>query len=703
MADEGIRVPIGGDATGHNRAVDSATKKAKGFGNVWEEVKGRCVITSGDIVRGAVAASRAMVELAKQGGAYGDALANTRVNVDASAAAVQNLISKLDLVKAANLATESGMQITQERFEALAKAATIYAQKTGGDATQALNQLITALSTGAPETLRRFNISLDAVRDNSMNAEERLTALREQGLDKVMEAFGATKVRIDDLGERIQQSETEWANMKVEVGKFIAESPAISAAFDAVGWVVTNFVEGLRLLGQHWDLVTGKIASGADSVIDAFMGLVAPEIAERARRGKQAVQEAREEWIELGTHMDEAIRTANEAVDAQRLGAETMDKHTAATKRNAAATKTAIDAEEQAWQEYRARSMSRIAAEEKENDKRRAHLEQIRESARMITEALGDGNKFVGATITDLQRKVAAYRADLQQTRADGGIVDPEDIQDLKDAEAQLDKLVQARQRARDAEDRAREQSRDMARQAREAQASQFGIGEVGGGLAEEILGPPGEFEMRMSEAAIAIGMFGEAWQAAGAQMASANIGILMDRAIGQSVQYVHANKKAAESSKAMQLSTAESMKAATRDILKTIATQAAVEAAFYYAKGIAASAGIVSAWAAPQMFAAAAAMTAVAALAGVAAKAIGPVRKTIPDTAREEKAETRGTVGAGAREGGGGTVTYQNTFYILPGTDENRIGESIERTINSSRRTRGERRTDEPQDQREV
>jgi len=214
---------------------------------------------------------------------------------------------------------------------------------------------------------------------------------------------------------------------------------------------------------------------------------------------------------------------------------------------------------------------------------------------------------------------------------------------------------------------------------------------------------------------ATAMEQFGNAAESAGQQLLAANIGVLMEQAIGPSIEYVKASaeetadamglvgkerskflaaeKKKAEAEKAMQLSTGEQMKAATRDVLKTIATQAAVEAAFNFAKGLAALAlGPFGGASAGQYFAAAAAMTAVAAAAGLAAKAIGPVRKQAPPgAAREERAERRPEE-RDRGDTGPGTQHYTTIINVLPGTDAERIGAATLNAINKHQRSRGRR-----------
>jgi hypothetical protein len=192
---------------------------------------------------------------------------------------------------------------------------------------------------------------------------------------------------------------------------------------------------------------------------------------------------------------------------------------------------------------------------------------------------------------------------------------------------------------------------------------------------------------------AVAIGTSAAATTISAAMAGAAQgVGQAFGQMIGSSVRYTHANKDAAKAAKALQLSTAQTVQVAVRETLKGVAQQAAVEAIFNTAKGIAAS--FVNPAAAGTFFAAAAMFAATAALAGAGAAAIGPVRKTIPDAGRggaREASATGGGVGVGAKEGAV-TQTVNVTVYTLPGTEANAVYEGVERGMNRARRERGKK-----------
>jgi hypothetical protein len=239
-----------------------------------------------------------------------------------------------------------------------------------------------------------------------------------------------------------------------------------------------------------------------------------------------------------------------------------------------------------------------------------------------------------------------------------------------------------------------------------QAAMATFGLSMTSMQLGAQIFGP--DFAEKMSAAEIAVTTAITSVQDAGRQLLEANIGLAMEQALGPSVQYVQvqeqltrsmfktdaafksaqkAQKDAAKAEKARQLSTGEAFKATTRDVLKNVATTAAVESAMALAKAIFPPATTA------MYLAQAAAFAGVAALAGGAAAAIGPVTKRVPAASRSSDAsETRGGgVGVGAKEGPV-TQTVNVTVYTLPGTEANGIYEGIERGMNRARRERGRR-----------
>lgn len=662
MADDGLKVKIGGDATEHNAAMDSAQQKGRSFAEVWKQIAAEAKKSGTDVTTQAESIAKGTTQAATTTGKAVNTMASsTRTFASSMAMAVSG---SGDLSSAASNVAFSMGQMGQEM------------QKMGAATGGATGKVIGLLGAWGPWAA----VGVAAAGAASFVGKQIHALIFPEDIQKIKDIKDA----LDDLNkEGYQPLITTLKTLDEEYDKLDDATPE---------WASEKKAMDVRAKQRRKDIEDRKKYA---------------ESAKQLRReSRMAAADALGDQDDLLKSLSEADLTnvisayRNELIRVRDIGGVASKEENNSIKEQIGFLKKAEAA---------------LSDLTKQRDE---HMDKVKESSRAIAEALGEReNKLSRLSIVDLKKAVAGYRAELKQTRDEGGIVDPETIKDLKSAESALADLTRAQEEARERN----EERKRMAAQSRAASRAEIGISAGGSALADEILGPPGVFETRIETARALIATLADATRDTGMAIIEANIGAAIEHSLGPSVrvikasaeesanalglvgekraEYIKQQKHAEKAEKAMQLSMGETLKAATRDALKAIATKAAIEGAFKIASAIFPPN--------PALAASGAALLGVAAAAGAAAAAIGPVRKkALPPlpSSNEERADTRGNVGAGAREGASGAQTFNNYFYMLPGTDERRIGREVENTMNRSRRSEGKRQLgterDDQQDQ---
>lgn len=156
------------------------------------------------LIDGAVANEQQRRALEQLGSAYTAVTAATRGAVTAQ----QALKTQQDLV-------QSGLRVSDQALAAITRTAREFARRTGGDTTQALEQLTEALRNGDAGGLRRFGISVtgtgNRVRDFHRALDQMSAGMR-----------GATPSAVS-LNEQVQLMGQEWDKFKNSVTSNIAE------------------------------------------------------------------------------------------------------------------------------------------------------------------------------------------------------------------------------------------------------------------------------------------------------------------------------------------------------------------------------------------------------------------------------------------------------------------------------------------------
>lgn len=127
---------------------------------------------------------------------------------------MQGLVSNIQLMESANRIAATGLQLTDHQFGNLTVAAQRYAQATGQDLTQSMEQLSEAISEGSAEQLQRFGLELGNATGKAEIQEAALGSLEQQYGELEAAGNGVTDVftRMQVASENTTTSFIEGVN-----------------------------------------------------------------------------------------------------------------------------------------------------------------------------------------------------------------------------------------------------------------------------------------------------------------------------------------------------------------------------------------------------------------------------------------------------------------------------------------------------------
>ena len=204
------------------------------------------------------------------------ALAILGDSYNAVSIATQGTVTAQEALRTQQGLVQSGLEITGDELGTVARAAREFALRTGGDASQALDQLTDALKGGEAEGLRRFGLSADSTRGRTENFTNALRQLREQ------QAATAPSARtlgedVRGLGEDFQRMAgflaTSVSGPLTEVLDWYMRVSGLSTSFRAGVREVTQWFGGgaeERHQGQMADVRRGHTLSMRDDFNTEF-------------------------------------------------------------------------------------------------------------------------------------------------------------------------------------------------------------------------------------------------------------------------------------------------------------------------------------------------------------------------------------------------------------------------------------------------
>lgn len=178
--------------------------------------------------------------------------------------ATAGLISKMDLLKAANLATNAGLSLTEEQFAEVAKNATVLAQRLGRDVTDAIERVTMGMAKQEKEVLDELGIVFSAIeaqeeyaavlgkKRTALTSVERQMAFSIKTIEKMKEKVGEQGVAVKTAGDN-------WEKLKVGVENAYNEAAKWFATSEGDRIKLELMTKGVQGLAGAFNMLAGRI------------------------------------------------------------------------------------------------------------------------------------------------------------------------------------------------------------------------------------------------------------------------------------------------------------------------------------------------------------------------------------------------------------------------------------------------------------
>lgn len=218
-------------------ATASAGGAAQASGSQWGDLSSR--VTAGVMAFQAAAATiGASIAAVQRFGAEWERQAGImrafQGDVTEASNRLGGMTSRLALMETANRVAQTGLQLTAHEFANLAVAATKFADATGIDATQAMDQLAGAIAAGNTRSLAQFGINLGDITDKADKQAEALRQLNER--------FGDASEGANTLGGELDRVGVAMDDAMLDFGDGFS-------AIDPLAGAVDGLARALRDLG----------------------------------------------------------------------------------------------------------------------------------------------------------------------------------------------------------------------------------------------------------------------------------------------------------------------------------------------------------------------------------------------------------------------------------------------------------------------
>jgi hypothetical protein len=287
MADKGLYnllIDLRANVSNLQRDMDSAvgilqrsTGKMAGVMRGFFEGLGRSL--SDNFIGNIKQLSNALVVLADKGEEVGSIAENFKNlggsanSIDAARKAVLGTVSAFDLMKVANEGIARGIPNLNKNFATLSEYAGRFADATGRDTLEVLQQLTTAISTGSNKALMEFGIQVDASGTRAQKMAQALEQLQgrmgnfAELTDSVSNAHKSFQIAIDDAMKSVGMGINENEQL-TEVYRSLAEA-VNSIDWKAVGADIASMVASVASVLPSLQTIAGeinRIATGVRAV-----------------------------------------------------------------------------------------------------------------------------------------------------------------------------------------------------------------------------------------------------------------------------------------------------------------------------------------------------------------------------------------------------------------------------------------------------
>jgi hypothetical protein len=174
---------------------------------------------------------QSIARIAREVDEYNHVIHSHSVSVEGARAATDGLIESIELHRGAARLQAAGVQVTERQMRSLAVAATDFARRTGGDATQAFENLSQAVIRGEAEGLRPYGVSLEGLSSRG----ERLA----RTLSTIEGRFAAQTIEANTLSESVTSLGSAWSDAWHEMALTLTDESTV------IGELLNGVAEGL--------------------------------------------------------------------------------------------------------------------------------------------------------------------------------------------------------------------------------------------------------------------------------------------------------------------------------------------------------------------------------------------------------------------------------------------------------------------------
>lgn len=181
-------------------------------------------------------------------------------------------VDTLKLMKQLNAMNIASLKPTKEEFAAISKAATMFAQKTGRDATEVFQKLSDSIIRGTERGLVPFGIQLDETEDKAVAQRE--------ALQKVTEMYGSLEVELTTNSQRMYALKNNWDTLIGVIWEAVSQGDGplgdmLENISDSIGDVsqklselpdnTKNYMFSIQSIFDNWTILFGDAADRVEA------------------------------------------------------------------------------------------------------------------------------------------------------------------------------------------------------------------------------------------------------------------------------------------------------------------------------------------------------------------------------------------------------------------------------------------------------
>ena len=269
--------------------LDKAKEKSQGVGESLAEAASALKEGIGAAIEVAQKVGQAVLDLAHAAAEHertaralsilGTAYAQVQAATNDTVSAQQALAVQQSLV-------QSGLRVTGDQLATITRRAREFALQTGGDTTQAVEQLTDALRGGEAEGLRKFGLTADTTRSRVQNFESAIAQMNSE--------LHRTKPAARTMAEELERTSRSWEEFKTSMAGALSQAIGLQEIFGKLTQALKNLsaaaaadrAAGRSPLERHLGNIAELGASIANPLFSTLLGPEARSQVEQLQQGQ---------------------------------------------------------------------------------------------------------------------------------------------------------------------------------------------------------------------------------------------------------------------------------------------------------------------------------------------------------------------------------------------------------------------------------